>query len=69
MIERQAAQEQIPGRRIEDSWRLLKAAIDDWLRSHDSRAILLQQAGVLADDNTLAELRAAVCAARGRPEA
>jgi excisionase family DNA binding protein len=67
-IERQAIQGQIPGRRIEDTWRFLKAAIDDWLRSHDSRAILLQQAGALAADETLPELRTAIYAARRRPE-
>ena len=44
-IVRQAAQGAIPGRQIEDTWRFLKAAIDDWLRSYDSRTLLLQQAG------------------------
>lgn len=68
-IERQAAQGQIPGRRIEDTWRFLKAAIDQWLRSQDNRTILLQQAAVLADDESLADLRAAIYAERGRPEA
>ena len=68
-VERQATQGQIPGRRIEDTWRFLRAAIDDWLRSHDSRTILLQQAGVLATDETLPELRTAIYAERGRPEA
>ena len=68
-IERQAAQGQIPGRRIEATWRFLKAAIDDWLRSYDGRTILLQQAGALAKDETLPELRAAIYAERGRPEA
>jgi len=69
IIERQAIQGQIPGRRIEDAWRFLKAAIDDWLRSHDSRTILLQQAGVLAADERLPELRTIIYAARKRPEA
>lgn len=68
-IERQAAQGQIPARRIEDTWRFLKAAIDEWLRSHDSRTLLLQQAGALADDDSLAQLRATIYAERGRPEA
>jgi len=68
-IERQAAQGRIPGRRIEDTWRFLRAAIDDWLRSYDSRTLLLQQAGALADDKTLHELRATIYEARGRPEA
>jgi excisionase family DNA binding protein len=68
-VERQAAQGQIPGRRIEDTWRFLRAAIDDWLRSYDSRMLLLQQAGALADDTALHELRATIYEARGRPEA
>jgi excisionase family DNA binding protein len=68
-VERQAAQGQIPGRRIEDTWRFLKAAIDDWLRSYDARTLLLQQVGALANDTTLHELRATIYDARGRPEA
>ena len=67
-VERQAAQGRLPGRRIEDTWRFLRAAIDDWLRSYDGRTILLQQAGALAGDETLPELRAAIYAARGRSE-
>lgn len=67
-VERQARKGQLPARRIEDTWRFLKTAIDDWLRSHDSRAILLQQAGTLADDETLATLRADIYSQRGRPE-
>src|SRR5438477_163635 len=67
-VERQAATGHLPGRRIEDTWRFLKAAIDDWLRSQDSRALLLQQAGALAEDETLPELRRAVYESRGRPE-
>jgi excisionase family DNA binding protein len=67
-IERQAVQGKIPGRRIEESWRFLKKAIDDWLQSHDSRDIFLYQAGSLADDETLADLRASIYAERGRPE-
>ncbi|MGL5793011.1 MAG: helix-turn-helix domain-containing protein [Waterburya sp.] len=30
---RQVLKGNIPGRQIEDDWRFLKAAIDDWLRS------------------------------------
>ena len=51
-IVRQAARGAIPGRQIEDTWRFLKAAIDDWLRSYDSRTLLLQQAGALAEDGS-----------------
>lgn len=66
-VEREAVQGHIPGRRIEDTWRFLRAAIDDWLRSYDSRTRLLQQAGALADDELLPELRASIYAQRGRP--
>lgn len=68
VVERQAAKGQLPARRIEDAWRFLKSAVDDWLRSQDSRTILQQHAAALADDETLAELRAAIYRERGRPE-
>jgi len=68
LIEREATQGHIPGRCIEDTWRFLKAAIDEWLRTQDSRTILLQQAGVFAEDETLDELRQAIYGARGRSE-
>jgi excisionase family DNA binding protein len=68
MVERQASRGLIPGRRIEDNWRFLKAALDDWLQSRDSRTSLLQQAGALATDEMLPALRAAIYAERGRPE-
>lgn len=67
-IARQAAQGALPGRQIEHTWRFLKAAIDDWLRSHDSRTLLLHQAGALADDESLPALRAAIYVARKRSE-
>jgi len=65
---RQAAQGRLPGRQIEDTWRFLKAAVDEWLRSHDSRTLLLQQAGALGADDSLTALREAIYAARKRPE-
>src|SRR5438552_5328751 len=68
-IVRQAAQGHIPGRQIEDTWRFLRAAIDDWLRSLDGRTLLLQQAGALAGDEYLSALRDEIYAARGRQEA
>ena len=64
----QAQQGQIPGRKIEDTWRFLKTAIDDWLRSQDCRSLLLQQAGALADDDSLAALRRSIYRSRNRPE-
>lgn len=68
-VERQAAKGELPARRIEYTWRFLKSAVDDWLRSHDNRIILLQQAGALADDESLPALRAAIYEQRGRLEA
>jgi len=65
-VERQALRGEIPGRRIEDTWRFLKTAIDDWLRSQDSRAILLQQAGALADDESLPHLIETIYQARAQ---
>jgi hypothetical protein len=67
-IERVATIGQIPGRRIDDSWRFLREAIDEWLRSNDSRTVLLQQAGALADDDTISGLLSSIYAARGRSE-
>jgi excisionase family DNA binding protein len=67
-IVRHAVRGNIPGRQIEDTWRFLKAAIDEWLRSHDSRTLLLQQAGVLAKDESLTALRESIYAERQRPE-
>lgn len=56
VILREASQGHLPGRKIADTWRFLKDAIDDWLRSQDSRAILLNQAGALADDENADEI-------------
>ena len=68
LLEREATQGHIPGRRVEDTWRFLRAAIDDWLRSQDSRTLLLQQAGAFADDESLDELRQSIYSLRGRSE-
>ncbi|HAA31863.1 MAG TPA: DNA-binding protein [Cyanobacteria bacterium UBA8553] len=65
---RQTKQGNIPGRQIEEYWRFLKTAINDWLRFQNSRTILLMQAGALADDNSLEQLRAKIYQARERAE-
>ena len=67
-IERQAIYGKIPGRLIDNTWRFFRPAIEEWLASRDSRTILLQQAGALADDDTLPELLANIYKERGRPE-
>ena len=67
-VVRQAAQGAIPGRQIEDTWRFLKTAIDDWLRSYDGRTLLLQQAGALTEDESLPTLLKTIYASRKRSE-
>jgi excisionase family DNA binding protein len=64
----QAIKGSIPGRKIENDWRFLKVAIDDWLRANNSRSILLNQAGVFADDDSLEELRETIYQVRERSE-
>ena len=64
----QAKQGALPGRQVADTWRFLKDAIDDWLRVQDSRAILIHQAGALADDESLEMLRTTIYRDRGRAE-
>ena len=68
VILQEASQGHLPGRKIADTWRFLKAAIDDWLRTQDSRAIMLNQLGALADDETLDELREQIYNQRQRSE-
>jgi excisionase family DNA binding protein len=68
IVERQASQGQVPGRKIEDNWRFLKTAIEDWLRSQDRRARILQMAGSFAADENMEKLRAEIYQQRGRPE-
>jgi len=67
-IENQVLQGKIPGRRIEDEWRFLRVAIDEWLRSYDTRTILISQSGALSDDEKLDELRMNIYSERKRSE-
>jgi excisionase family DNA binding protein len=69
VVEAQASAGSLPGRRVADTWRFLRSAVDEWLRAQDSRTVLLQQAGALTDDETLTELRASIYAQRRRSEA
>jgi excisionase family DNA binding protein len=67
-VANQALKGNIPGRKIENDWRFLKSAIDDWLRSKSSSSILLAQAGALADDDEIDRLRESIYQARERSE-
>ena len=67
-VTEQALKGNIPGRKIESDWRFLKIAIDEWLRSKSSSSILLSQAGIFADDDSLTQLRESIYTARNIPE-
>ena len=54
VVLRQASQGNIPGRKIEDNWRFLKIAIDDWLCTR-SLGIPTQYAALAEKAETLAE--------------
>jgi excisionase family DNA binding protein len=68
-ISRLASQQGLPGRRIDNEWRFLRAALVEWLGEGSGKAVLLSQAGALADDDSLPQLRDAIYNERGRPEA
>lgn len=68
-VMRLVVQQALPGRPIEGEWRFLRAALADWLRDRSGKAVLLSQAGALADDESLAEVRRVIYQERGRREA
>jgi len=68
VVLKEATQGHLPGRKIADTWRFLKDAIDDWLRTQDSRAILLSQAGALADDDKFDDFLVNIYRERERTE-
>ncbi len=68
-VEELAVQGVIPGRRVKREWRFLRVALDEWLRGPSDKALLLQQAGALADDESLPQLRRSIYQRRRRPEA
>lgn len=65
---RQVGTSGLPGRQVDEEWRFLKVTVDEWLNGPDHRHVLLAQAGVLADDESLPELRDAIYRERGRSE-
>jgi excisionase family DNA binding protein len=60
VLEQHAIAGKIPGQSIDHTWRFLRSAIDDWLCRRDSRTVLLRQAGVFAQDETLEALQAQI---------
>src|SRR5262245_6078570 len=59
----------LPARKIDDEWRFLKSAMEEWLRGKpDPSQALLQQAGLLKGSEILPEVLRKIYAARGRPK-
>ncbi|MBF0101789.1 MAG: helix-turn-helix domain-containing protein [Desulfobacterales bacterium] len=67
-IKQQVIQGKIQGQRIDDEWRFLKTAIDDWLSNCDHRTLLIGQSGAFSGDDSLEKLRLMIYSERGRPE-
>lgn len=68
VVVRLATEQAVPGRILEGQWRFLRSALVDWLRERSGKAILLVQAGELADDDSLSQLRETIYHERGRGE-
>ncbi|HEV3006682.1 MAG TPA: helix-turn-helix domain-containing protein [Pirellulales bacterium] len=66
-VKRLASEHGLPGRHIDDDWRFLKSAVQDWLRRRGNKESLLRHAGDWADDPMVAELFRQIYAQRGRP--
>jgi excisionase family DNA binding protein len=68
-VEELAATGKMPARRVNGQWRLLKVAIEEWLRGREvlsSREAFLRQAGAFKDDPMLEEIVKEAMRARGR---
>ena len=63
-----AEQGRIPARKIDNEWRFLRSALEDWLRGNlNSRSIFLSQVGAFKDDKTLMPMLEEIYKVRGRP--
>lgn len=61
-------QQGLPGRKIGDEWRFLKAGLQDWLRSPlIQKQWLMELAGAWKEDPYLDEMLKQIYAERGRP--
>src|SRR4051812_18862787 len=76
VLRRWASLGMVPGRRIDDEWRFLKAALQDWLRvappedgapAKSSKERLLDLVGIWKDDPTVDEMLENIYKERGRP--
>lgn len=68
VVERQASLGRLPAREIDGHWRFLRVALEKWLSGADGKSSLIEQAGILKDDESLPQMLADIYAARGRSE-
>ncbi len=57
----------LPGRKVGDQWRLLKAAIQEWLRLPEKESFWWKHFGALKDDPYLQDIVEQIYRDRGRP--
>ena len=58
----------VPARQIDEEWRFLRTALEDWLRGKpNSQQVFLSQVGAFKDDETLMPMLEEIYKARGRP--
>jgi excisionase family DNA binding protein len=57
----------LPGRKVGQQWRFLKAAIQEWLRLPEKENFWWKQFGALKDDPYLQEIVEQIYRDRGRP--
>jgi excisionase family DNA binding protein len=66
---RLAEQGQVPARKIDDEWRFLRSALEEWLHGKtDPDSALFAQAGLFKNDPDLPRILEDIYQARGRPE-
>jgi excisionase family DNA binding protein len=59
----------LPAQKIDDDWRFLKSALEEWLRGKpDPTQALLHSAGTFKGDATMREILRDIYKARGRSE-
>lgn len=57
----------LPGRKVGDQWRFLKAAIQEWLRLPEKENFWWRHFGALRDDPYLHDIVTQIYSDRGRP--
>ena len=71
-VMRLVREQSLPGQKVGDDWRFLKAAIQDWLRASSASSTKEQfwqtQFGALKDDPYLEKMLSDIYQQRGRPK-